>query len=91
MDAWVLGEIMIKLLQKGKGFKLEKIITPIGLKLEKKDEKKEPKEEKKHEGPREKVEKKPDPSKIKDYERQIEFHTRKVEEFKTLLAKAQEM
>ena len=43
MDAWVLGEIMIKLLQKGKGFRLEKIITPIGLKLEKKDEKKEEK------------------------------------------------
>ena len=38
MDAWVLGEIMDKLLQKGKEFSLENILTPIGLGVENKDD-----------------------------------------------------
>ena len=93
MDAWVLGEIMVKMMHKDKKMKLEKQITHVGLKVEKKEEvkkaDKKPKEEKKQ--PEEKKDKVPDPAKIKDYLRQIEYHEKKAEEYKSLLARAQEM
>ena len=75
MDAWVLGEIMVKLLKNGK-HKLEKQITPIGLNMPKgsKEEKKEAKADKPKE---ERQPMKADPAKIKYYERQIEHHQKK--------------
>ena len=42
MDAWVLGEIMDRLLKKGKEFSLENILIPIGLGIENKEGNKEP-------------------------------------------------
>ena len=45
MDAWVLTEVMAKLIAKGKRISFEKQITPIGEKAEKR----EPKEERKKE------------------------------------------
>jgi hypothetical protein len=100
MDAWILGEIMVKMVATGKGkrINLDKFVNAVGEKVEKppkkakgpKEENKErepknPKEPKESAEPRQLREKKPDPSKIKDYERQIDYHTKKLAEFKDLL------
>ena len=95
MDAWILGQIIVKLIAKGKKGQFDKMISAIGEKADKnapKERAQSKKKEKREPAPKEERKaKEADPSKIKDYERQIEYHTKKLEEFKELLKKAKEM